>query len=61
MAAKAKRQQIALDVVKRLKTVMPEPKCELYFETPYQLLVSVVLSAQTTDKMVNRVMTPIYQ
>ena len=26
----------------------------------FQLLVSVVLSAQTTDKMVNRVMEPLY-
>ena len=39
----------------------PEPKCELYYNTPYQLLVSVVLSAQTTDKMVNRCMKPLYQ
>lgn len=40
---------------------MPSPRCELYYETPYQLLVSVVLSAQTTDKGVNRVMTPLYE
>ena len=40
---------------------MPAPQCELYFETEFQLLVSVVLSAQTTDKMVNRAMTQLYQ
>lgn len=40
---------------------MPDAKCELYFETPYQLLISVVLSAQATDRSVNRAMTPLYQ
>jgi endonuclease-3 len=33
----------------------PEPKTELDYATPYQLLVAVVLSAQTTDVAVNRV------
>ena len=40
---------------------MPQPECELYYETHFQLLVSVVLSAQTTDKMVNRAMKSIYE
>jgi endonuclease-3 len=40
---------------------MPEARCELYYETPFQLLVSVVLSAQTTDKMVNKCMEPLYR
>ncbi|MFK7873528.1 MAG: endonuclease III [Oligoflexales bacterium] len=39
---------------------MPDAKCELYHETPYQLLVSVVLSAQATDKSVNQAMEPLY-
>lgn len=30
-----------------------EPRCELDYETPFQLLVAVVLSAQCTDKTVN--------
>src|SRR6187397_964504 len=29
--------------------------CELEFETPFQLLVATILSAQSTDKMVNTV------
>lgn len=49
------------DVLQRLKALMPDARCELYYETPYQLLVSVVLSAKNTDKMVNRVMEPIYK
>ncbi len=34
--------------------LMPEPKCELDFKNPYTLLVAVVLSAQSTDKGVNK-------
>ena len=33
----------------------PDAKCELNYETPFQLLVATVLSAQTTDKGVNKV------
>ena len=44
-----------------LKEVDPDPKCELYHKSDYQLLISVVLSAQTTDKMVNRCMEPLYK
>jgi len=33
----------------------PEPKTELKYNTPYQLLVAVMLSAQATDKQVNKI------
>jgi endonuclease-3 len=36
-----------------LAKAMPDPKSELEHSTPYELLVSVVLSAQATDKGVN--------
>ncbi len=55
-----KRQQLAKQIVAELSKDHPNPRCELVYHSPYQLLVSVVLSAQTTDKMVNRVMAPIY-
>ncbi len=45
-----KRKQALLD---KLKELYPEPKSELNFSDEYQLLVSVVLSAQCTDKKVN--------
>ncbi len=38
---------------RRLAEVMPNPKSELDFTTPFELLVAVVLSAQATDKSVN--------
>ena len=44
-----------------LNGMFPDAHCELFHKTPYQLLVSVVLSAQTTDKKVNECMTPLYK
>jgi len=40
----------------RLTTANPDPHVELKFENAWQLLVAVILSAQSTDKMVNKVM-----
>ena len=37
----------------RLRAVNPQPKTELSYRSPYQLLVSVILSAQATDRSVN--------
>jgi endonuclease-3 len=37
----------------RLRAANPDPRSELAFSTPYQLLVAVILSAQATDKSVN--------
>jgi endonuclease-3 len=45
----AKRREI----FERFRTANPEPKTELVYRTPFELLVSVVLSAQATDKSVN--------
>jgi len=38
-----------------LDELFPNPKCELNFNKDYELLIAVVLSAQTTDKRVNSV------
>ena len=37
----------------KLAAAMPEPRSELDYTTPFELLVAVVLSAQATDKGVN--------
>lgn len=39
----------------------PTVRCELHFETPFQLLVAVVLSAQCTDARVNQVTPALFQ
>jgi endonuclease-3 len=44
-----KRRQI----FERFRKAEPQPKSELAYRTPYELLVAVVLSAQATDKSVN--------
>ena len=41
-----------------LDTLFPQPKCELLYQKDYELLMAIVLSAQSTDKRVNMV-TPI--
>ncbi len=38
-----------------LAAALPEPRTELAYRSPFELLVAVVLSAQTTDAAVNRV------
>lgn len=38
-----------------LDELFPEPKCELDFNNDFEFLIAVVLSAQTTDKKVNKV------
>ena len=44
-------------ILKYLDELFPNPKCELNYTKDYELLISVMLSAQTTDKSVN-VVTP---
>lgn len=39
---------------KRLRELNPNPKCELDFTSPYTLMVAIILSAQATDKGVNK-------
>ena len=45
----------------RLKKHTPEPETELQYVNPYTLLVAVVLSAQATDKGVNKATAPLFK
>lgn len=40
---------------------MPDPKTELHYDTPFHLLLAVILSAQCTDKRVNIVTPPLFE
>ncbi len=40
-------------IYRRLRNANPEPKTELEYHSPFELLVAVMLSAHTTDKSVN--------
>ena len=45
----------------RLQKLDPEPKTELQYVNPYTLLVAVVMSAQATDKGVNKATAPLFK
>ena len=45
----AKREEL----FRRFQAANPEPKTELQYRSPFQLLIAVILSAQATDKSVN--------
>ena len=47
---KAKR----IEIFRRLRALNPAPTTELLYDTPFQLLIAVVLSAQSTDVGVNK-------
>lgn len=51
----AERKPQAQRVLRRLKADYPDAECALRYETPVQLLVATILSAQCTDKRVNLV------
>lgn len=42
-------------IINYLDCLYPNPKCELIYNKDYELLIAVMLSAQTTDKRVNEV------
>src|SRR5438046_1262571 len=65
MAAKKKRavrapasrvRERAAEIQERLARAIPEPHVELRFEDPWQLLIAVIMSAQSNDKTINQVM-----
>lgn len=49
------------DIFIRLRAANPAPRSELEFNSPFELLVAVVLSAQATDKSVNRATEKLFQ
>ena len=51
----------AAEVIARLKRAHPDAHCELDYETPLQLLVATILSAQCTDKRVNMVTPQLFR
>ncbi|TAN49905.1 MAG: endonuclease III [Methylococcaceae bacterium] len=42
------------EIFARLAAAIPNPQTELHYKTPFELLIAVVLSAQATDKSVNK-------
>ncbi len=48
-------------VISIFKEIMPDPKTELHYDTPFHLLLAVILSAQCTDKRINMVTPALFE
>lgn len=49
------------EIFQRLKRQNPEPTTELVYRTPFELLIAVILSAQATDKSVNKATAELFR
>ena len=49
------------NVINYLDELFPNPRCELNYNKDYELLIAVMLSAQTTDKRVNEVTSVLFK
>lgn len=58
---KAMEKETIEKVLKGLSLQHPDAKPELDFENPYQLLIATILSAQCTDKQVNKVTPALFR
>jgi endonuclease-3 len=61
MTRKLSLKQRSLEILIRLKRLYPEAPCTLNYETPVQLLVATILSAQCTDDRVNLVTPALFE
>ncbi len=56
-----KKQEKAHEIYQRLDRVFPDAHCELDHESPFQLLIATILSAQCTDVRVNMVTPALFR
>jgi endonuclease-3 len=57
----AQRERLAPIYAQRLEAVYGDPHAALHFENAYQLLIAVILSAQTTDANVNKATPALFE
>ena len=55
------KKDIAIKIIEELKKYYPDATCSLDFETPFQMLVAVMLSAQCTDERVNKTTPSLFE
>ena len=55
------KEEKVIEILKRLYVVWPEPQTELNHTNALELLIATMLSAQTTDKVVNEVTATLFQ
>lgn len=54
------RRRRAGRIARKLARAYPDASCALHFDTPFQLLIATILSAQCTDQMVNQVTAELF-
>lgn len=56
-----KTKKETIEIIKLLKQAYPDATCSLDFTTPFEMLVSVMLSAQCTDERVNKTTPALFE
>jgi endonuclease-3 len=59
--SQSERKRRALRIVRGLARAYPQAQCALHFDSPFQLLIATILSAQCTDQKVNEVTRVLFQ
>ena len=57
----ANKKKRIKDILRELKNEYPNSKCSLTYDSPFQLLVATILSAQCTDERVNKVTKVLFE
>ena len=55
------KQELALEIIERLRMEYPDATCSLEYDQAWKLLVSVRLAAQCTDERVNIIVEKLYE
>lgn len=56
-----KKENELIEIIEILKKYYPDAKCSLDFETPFQLMIAVMLAAQCTDERVNKTTSMLFE
>ncbi len=56
-----RKKERALWAIATLKSLYPDAHCALHYDTPFQLLIATILSAQCTDERVNQVTAILFE
>lgn len=59
--SKTSREEKVKEIIKRLLKVWPNPHTALQYSNPLELLIATMLSAQTTDKLVNTITPELFK
>lgn len=55
------KKKEAIEIIKKLKKYYPDATCSLDFKTPFEMVISVMLSAQCTDERANKTTPSLFE